>query len=310
MQSLCPGVVPEVWGGREREREESGREKRAGERREREREESGREKRAGERREREREESGREKRAGERREREREESGREKRAGERREREREESGREEPYTLVQHALIMAFLPIEHSLPDPGDLCLSISALHRNSVSPREGCFGFPVPSYHGSFSQLVAWDSDWSRFFAKLLAHLFEYETQLHGPWDESHHADFRRLIDHTVPRLLRPLQANGRTLKPCLVHGNLSSDTMGVNLETGRPVIFSPSPLYAHNEYELGSWWRKKDGLSWAYLREYQKNYPPSEPFDEWDDRILLYSIKFKLLDVVSTRNVLAFHQ
>ena len=197
---------------------------------------------------------------------------------------------------------MDFVPIDHTLPNPVDLCARIAAMHQKSASPKEGKFGFPAPSYHGQVSQPVMWDSDWSRFFTRLLARLFEFDTQLHGPWNATNEAQFRKLIDRTVPRLLCPLQANGRTLKPCLVHGNLSSDTMGINLETGHPILFGPSPLYAHNEYELGSWCRKTGGLSWPYFREYQKLFPPTEPCEEWDDRLRLYSIKFNLGHIVLT--------
>ncbi|KIX09814.1 uncharacterized protein Z518_00895 [Rhinocladiella mackenziei CBS 650.93] len=197
---------------------------------------------------------------------------------------------------------MDFVPIDHTLPTPTDLCVKIAAVHRHSISPKEGAFGFPILSYHGPFSQLVEWDSDWSRFFARMLSHLFDTVTKLHGPWDDHCQADFRRLIDHTVPHLLGPLQSNGRTLKPCLVHGNLSASTMGVNLETGEPILFSPSPFYAHNEYDLGGWRRKTGSLSWPYFREYRKYFPPSEPSEEWDDRLQLYSVKFNLMDLLIT--------
>lgn len=202
------------------------------------------------------------------------------------------------YPSDLRVLIMDFIPIDHTLPSPAQLCARIAEIHRASVSPR-GMFGFPVPTYLGQFSQPSEWDSDWAALFGRMLDRLVQFPSAVQ--WDDRCRAEFKRLVTDTVPRILGPLQSDERRLKPCLVHGDLSIANMGINMQTGRPVIFSPSGLYAHNEYELGSWCRRTGSLSWAYFREYRNHFPPADPVEQWDDRILLYSITFNLLDLVA---------
>ncbi|GKT50168.1 protein-ribulosamine 3-kinase, chloroplastic [Colletotrichum spaethianum] len=195
---------------------------------------------------------------------------------------------------------MDFVSIDHILPDPTILCVKLAAMHRDSVSPRNSQFGLPVVSCHGPFRQPVDWDESWANLFARLLNRLFDFETSLHGPWNEQCQGDFNRLIDHTIPRLLGALQSNGRVIKPCLVHGNLSASTMALNMDNEEPILLGPRILYAHNEYELGGWCRKTGTLPWSFFREYRQHFPPSEPVEEWDDRLRLYSISFNILDLI----------
>lgn len=57
-------------------------------------------------------------------------------------------------------------------------------------------------------------------------------------------------LFDKVIPRLLRPLETNGRKLKPSLVHGDLWCGNVGViDGDTGQAIVFDPSSFWAHNE-------------------------------------------------------------
>lgn len=60
-----------------------------------------------------------------------------------------------------------------------------------------------------------------------------------------------KEVMDKVVPRLLRPLETGGRSITPCLVHGDLWDGNASVDVDTGRPIIFDGAPLYAHNECE-----------------------------------------------------------
>ncbi|KAL2131705.1 hypothetical protein VTI74DRAFT_4724 [Chaetomium olivicolor] len=54
---------------------------------------------------------------------------------------------------------------------------------------------------------------------------------------------------------------------------------------------------FYAHNEYKVGNWRAIRHRLSRKeYVESYKKAFPPSEPQEEWDDRNLLYSLRFDL--------------
>ncbi|KAH8878774.1 hypothetical protein GQ53DRAFT_857582 [Thozetella sp. PMI_491] len=63
----------------------------------------------------------------------------------------------------------------------------------------------------------------------QLLGHLLDLDGEKNEPWPEFDHIKDLTKI-RVIPRLLRPLQSNGRTIKPCLVHddlwdGNLATD-------------------------------------------------------------------------------------
>ena len=57
--------------------------------------------------------------------------------------------------------------------------------------------------------------------FQKIMTRAINVDREKYGVWPEY---DARRelLIDKVIPRLLDPLVSDGRTIKPCLVHGDL----------------------------------------------------------------------------------------
>jgi fructosamine-3-kinase len=56
-------------------------------------------------------------------------------------------------------------------------------------------------------------------------------------------------LFGNIIPRLLRPLEANGRSIKPSLVHGDLWYANSGLDSDTGGSIVFDACCFYAHNE-------------------------------------------------------------
>jgi len=203
-------------------------------------------------------------------------------------------GKFEKDTPETYFLLMEFFELGQDLPDPSKFTAAIANLHRNSVSPT-GKFGFHIPVCQGPVVQYTDWDDDWCAYFSRLLTYLFRMDVRLNGNWPE-YEEIFEKLISHSVPQLLEPLQAEGRVLKPCLVHGDLWDENTGTNLVTGEPVVFDGSVMYAHNEYEIGTWSREVVRFGKTYTRQYLKNYPPSEPVEQWQDRNRLYCIKFML--------------
>lgn len=130
---------------------------------------------------------------------------------------------------------------------------------------------------------------------------------------------EFKILCDLTlekvVPRLLEPLQSGGRSIKPCLIHGDLWDENTATDMDTGEPFVFDAGSMYgmmtfqctkalpsaylytAHNEYEIGDWRAPRHRLSnESYILNYKRNFPVSEPEEEWDARNLLYSLRYDL--------------
>lgn len=193
-------------------------------------------------------------------------------------------------------LIMEFLYLINEHPDPEAISRVISELHKSSAgtSP-DGKFGFPVPNCHGKIVQPNDWDSNWSRYFTNLVTAFYNADVEVNGPDDEYDQA-FQALKQHIIPRLLEPLQTDGRVLEPCLVHGDLWHENIGLNEETDEPMIFDASMFYGHNEYEIGTWRTVFVAFDESYRKQYALHFPPSEPVDEWEDRNRLYSIPYNI--------------
>jgi protein-ribulosamine 3-kinase len=193
-------------------------------------------------------------------------------------------------------VVMDFLHLSDEDPDPEKISRLISDLHKRTqgTSP-ENKFGFHVPSCHGMIVTPNEWDEDWTRYFTKLITIFHDEDMKVNGP-SPGYQETFTTLKQHVIPRLLEALQAEGRVLSPCLVHGDLWQENIGSNVETDEPMIYDPNVFYAHNEYELGMWRASFVPFDESYRKQYCMLFPPSEPTNEWDDRNRLYSLVFDI--------------
>ncbi|KAL9616024.1 MAG: hypothetical protein Q9160_009062 [Pyrenula sp. 1 TL-2023] len=177
-------------------------------------------------------------------------------------------------------------------PEPEPFISQIAQLHQAGTSPN-GMFGFPVATACGKMERTVRWEKSWAKSFTNQLNDVIKYDNETNGPWPEYDDA-CKQLIDIVIPRLLGALQSEGREIVPALIHGDLWENNIGIDMETGKTVVFDSGCTYAHNEMEFGTW-----RCSWAFyfnqpmwIRLYQRHIEPSEPVEEWDDRNRLYSI------------------
>ena len=119
------------------------------------------------------------------------------------------------------------------LPDPIRLGRQLAELHRKSISPT-GKFGFHVPTYDRRLPQVVDWDSSWASFFGKMLLGTLQLDIEVNSPWKELEEV-VGRTVKEVIPILLGNLETEGRSLKPCLIHGDLWKATSALksDLET-----------------------------------------------------------------------------
>ena len=96
----------------------------------------------------------------------------------------------------------------------------------------------------------VAWCDTWEESYSRGLRDFTEQEKRAQGPSEELELL-FPPLFDQVIPRLLRPLNTEGRTIQPVLVHGDLWYGNMATNADTGEPISFDPAVSWAHNECE-----------------------------------------------------------
>lgn len=133
------------------------------------------------------------------------------------------------------------------LPDVAEFTELLAKLHRENISPT-GEFGFPLVTHGGNKPQNFPMSKSWEKCFSKGMEQIFDQEEEVQGP-DEELAVLRKGFFELIIPRLLRPLETEGRTLTPRLVHGDLWDGNASVDLNTGEIRIFDCTPLYAHNE-------------------------------------------------------------
>ncbi|KAL4885288.1 Fructosamine kinase-domain-containing protein [Aspergillus karnatakaensis] len=182
--------------------------------------------------------------------------------------------------------------------DPQPLARALATMHQASCSPT-GKFGFHTPTCHTRNVQSVAfWTDSWCELFTAHLSRILSTASTVFACPTFTPLGNI--VLSTVVPALLRPLQSNARTLKPCLVHGDCWDMNTAIKSD-GRAVFFDVASFYAHNEYDVGNWRAARHGLSErSYIDAYKELVPPSEPVEDWDNRNLLYSLPFNICNAL----------
>lgn len=180
------------------------------------------------------------------------------------------------------------------------LAAKLAKLHTTPAPILEGhsrpMFGFPYSTCCGATPQDNTFSESWPDFYANArLRHILRA-----GAPDAQLSAAVERVADKVVPRLLGAVEEKGG-ITPVVVHGDLWSGnhgTAGIKVPGGdgdeiaiEEVVFDPSCVYGHSEYELGIM-RMFGGFGSDFWKEYKTLMPPAEPADEWEDRVALYEL------------------
>ena len=187
--------------------------------------------------------------------------------------------------------ICDFIEMTNENPDPAQLCTKLVQMHQRSKSPT-GKFGFHLNTCQGNLPQQTTWNSSWVEFYIQLVKGAMQLNRQRNGTWKNLEQL-VDRLITHVVPRVLGPLEADGRVVKPTLIHGDLWDGNVGIGCEDGEIYVFDASVYYAHNEMEIAMWRGKCNKFLSAkvYLNAYLSRMGVSEPVEQFDDRNRIYS-------------------
>ncbi|KAK3936652.1 Fructosamine kinase-domain-containing protein [Diplogelasinospora grovesii] len=182
----------------------------------------------------------------------------------------------------------------HQMPDPVEFSHRLATIHKESQSPT-GKFGFHVTTFAGNLPQMVEWEDSWETFFSKSLREALDLEIAQRGGTTDPELEELAPVIfDKVIPRLLRPLESDGRSVKPSLIHGDLWYANSGVDDDTGDSLIFDACCFYAHNEYEFGQWRPTCNRFGSEYLDAYYQHAMISEPEQDFDGRVDLYKLRF----------------
>ncbi|RDH35051.1 Fructosamine kinase-domain-containing protein [Aspergillus welwitschiae] len=153
-----------------------------------------------------------------------------------------------------HFFLCGYRDMAADMPDPDKSAARLAALHNNSASPT-GKFGFHVVTHNGNLPQMTDWEDSWEIFFAKSMRHALDLETAVKG-WDPELDFLVPALFERVIPRLLRPLESEGWSVKPSLIHGDLWYANSGIDTETGESLVFDACCFYAYNECELAGFY------------------------------------------------------
>lgn len=136
-----------------------------------------------------------------------------------------------------HFFLCEFRDMSDELPDPLKFTARLAALHTNSQSPN-GKFGFHVATYAGNLPQYVNWEDSWEVFFTKSMKLALQHEAIAQGSDPEIDELA-PILFEKVIPRLLRPLETEGRSVKPSLVHGDLWYANTATDANTDDCLVF-----------------------------------------------------------------------
>ncbi|KAF6836766.1 hypothetical protein CPLU01_03560 [Colletotrichum plurivorum] len=171
--------------------------------------------------------------------------------------------------------------------------LSAEAFAAQTIQPASaGRFGFHTVTHMGMIPQEVDWTDSWEAFFARDLRRILAFEAAAQGQ-----SKDFESLaaetLNHVVPRLIRPLETEGRSIRPTLIHGDLQIRNFRMEKDSGSLLLFDAGSFWGHNECDLGKWRIPRFRLGQSYIDAYHELVPKSEPVEECEDRAILYSMQ-----------------
>ncbi|KAJ5674160.1 hypothetical protein N7462_009599 [Penicillium macrosclerotiorum] len=204
------------------------------------------------------------------------------------------------YSTLQdvHFFLCEFRNMTDELPDIDTFPVQMAELHRNGKSP-DGKFGFYVTTYHGNTPIDHGWSDSWEEYFTRTTRVLLQMEQEVQGPNEEILELS-KPFLEMVVPRLLRPLETDGRSIQPALIHGDLWHGNATMDGDNDTPVIFDAACFYAHNEYELGVWRQPWNKIKKPYRTKYYLHFPRSQPVEDFDDRNALYATRVNILDSI----------
>ncbi|KAK7746840.1 hypothetical protein SLS53_002028 [Cytospora paraplurivora] len=199
----------------------------------------------------------------------------------------------------KYFLATDFLDLRSSGPAGSGLSLAqkLAKLHTTPAPVPEGfgkpVFGFPVPTCCGETQQDNSWKGSWAEFYAdnriRAIGRACVRSNGKNGEFEGAVEA----VASRVVPRLLGDDRVKGIT--PVVVHGDLWSGNKGRGVVAGQggveEVVFDPSAVYGHSEYELGDM-RMFGGFGAGFWREYEELVPKAEPKEEFEDRVALYEL------------------
>lgn len=204
--------------------------------------------------------------------------------------------------------------MEDKLPSTDELVSLVATIH-SRASPN-GKFGYHTTVFAGKHAIDTTWCDTWEEFFTRCMKDTMLAELAVQGPNPELEELS-EKILSKVIPRLIRPMETDGRIITPVLVHGDLWHGNVSVGRETGKPVVYNPCCFYGHNECALihsfprgetacvsrggpnikftddfSMWRASRYHTTQDHVKAYFAIIPPTEPKEDQDDRNALYAL------------------
>lgn len=141
--------------------------------------------------------------------------------------------------------------VEDDIPDPDAYMTAVAALHNRSIGNcPTGQFGFPVNTRFGDLEQDNSWTGTWEEYWTRQMKDFLDKEDAAHGG---ELHEELERLrplfFEKVLPRYLGPLESDGRSVTPCLIHADLWPGNVKYMNDGENVCIYDACAMWGHNE-------------------------------------------------------------
>lgn len=148
-----------------------------------------------------------------------------------------------------HFFLCDFREMDQDVPEMDRFTSMLAEFHSTSsaMSPN-GKFGYHCTTYNGNLAQNNTWTDTWEEYYKNNIVRILQLEKEARGPSAELDKLS-KPFLEKVIPRLLRPLETEGNSWKPCLIHGDLWYGNTSTDIGTGEPITFDASAFWVHNE-------------------------------------------------------------
>jgi hypothetical protein len=228
-----------------------------------------------------------------------------------------------------HFYLCEFVEMYDQVPSAKDWATIVSVLHLASKGKSStGQFGFHVTTHLANVPINNLWNPSWEVFWAQQMRSLFDQEESVNGR-DEALAELRAAYFDKAIPRYLGPLESEGRSITPCLLHSDLWPGNVKPRTATAELCLFDACAYWGHNEglsdalskncneslltervADLAVCSNPRYKLGQPALEEYKNLVPPSDPQTDFYERNALYAMKYHVLLSIMYSDNTAFRE
>ncbi len=148
-----------------------------------------------------------------------------------------------------HFYLCEFVDMNAEIPTPEDWAAAVSTMHIATMGKSPTAqFGFPVSTHLANVPVDNTWNPSWETFWTQQMKSLFDQEERANGP--DATVTELRTAyFEEAIPRYLRPLETDGRSVIPCLIHSDLWPGNIMYRTEGSGLCMFDSCAYWGHHE-------------------------------------------------------------